>query len=117
MSHDTILLLCAVAAIAIVVMLILLLKMHAFLALTIGSLFMGVASGLGLGKTTTSFTTGVGTTLAGVGLILALGTMLGKLLAESGGAAQIAETVLRRSGTQRVPWAMALIAMIVGIPL
>jgi GntP family gluconate:H+ symporter len=117
MSHDTILLLCAVAAIAVVVLLIVLLKMHAFLALTIGSLFMGIVAGLGLGKTAESFTKGVGTTLAGVGLILALGTMLGKLLAESGGARQIAATVLRRSGPQRVPWAMALIAMIIGIPL
>jgi GntP family gluconate:H+ symporter len=117
MSHDTVLLLSAVAAIAIVVLLIVLLKMHAFLALTIGSLFMGIAAGLGLDKTTTSFTGGVGTTLAGVGLILALGTMLGKLLAESGGANQIASTVLRGTGPRRVPWAMALIAMIVGIPL
>jgi GntP family gluconate:H+ symporter len=95
MSHDTILLLWAVAAIAVVVLLIVLVKMHAFLALTIGSLFMGVASGFGLSKTVDSFTKGVGTTLAGVGLILALGTMLGKLLAESGGARQIAVTVLR----------------------
>jgi GntP family gluconate:H+ symporter len=43
--------------------------------------------------------------------------MLGKLLADSGGAQQIAQTVLRSSGIQRVPWAMALIAMLVGIPL
>jgi gluconate:H+ symporter, GntP family len=117
MSHNTVLLLSAVAAIAIIVLLIVLLKLHAFLALTIGSLFMGIAAGLGLAKTTDSFTKGVGTTLAGVGLILALGTMLGKLLAESGGANQIATTVLRGTGPRRVPWAMALIAMIVGIPL
>jgi GntP family gluconate:H+ symporter len=43
--------------------------------------------------------------------------MLGKLLAESGGANQIATTVLRGTGPRRVPWAMALIAMIIGIPL
>jgi GntP family gluconate:H+ symporter len=117
MSHDALLLVCAAAAVAIVVLLIVLFKMHAFLALTIGSLFMGVASAFGLANTTASFTKGFGSTLGSVGLVLALGTMLGKLLAESGGASQIASTVLRRSGTRGVPWAMALIAMVIGIPL
>jgi GntP family gluconate:H+ symporter len=117
MSHDTVLLVSAAAAVALVVLLIVVLKMHAFLALTIGSLFMGVASAYGLDKTIASFTKGVGATLGSVGLVLALGTMLGKLLSESGGANQIATTVLRRSGTRGVPWAMALIAMIIGIPL
>jgi GntP family gluconate:H+ symporter len=117
MSHDTLLLLCAAAAVAIVVGLIVALKMHAFLALTIGSLFMGLASGFGLDKSVASFIKGFGGTLGSVGLVLALGTMLGKLLAESGGASQIASTVLGRTGARGVPWAMALIAMIVGIPL
>ena len=117
MSHDTLLLLCAAAAVAIVVALIVALKMHAFLALTIGSLFMGLASGFGLDKSVASFIKGFGGTLGSVGLVLALGTMLGKLLAESGGASQIASTVLGRTGARGVPWAMALIAMIIGIPL
>jgi GntP family gluconate:H+ symporter len=117
MSHDTLLLIWAVVAIALVVLLIVVLKMHAFLALTLGALFMGVASGIGLDKTVASYLLGVGTTLGNVGVVLALGTMLGKLLAESGGAHQIASTVLSRTRTDRVPWAMALIAMIVGIPL
>ena len=60
---------------------------------------------------------GAGDVLGNVGLILALGTMLGKLLAESGGAERIASTLLARSGPERVPWTMALIAFIVGIPL
>ena len=116
-SHDTWLLVWAGISIAIVIVLIAFAKMHAFLALMIGALFMGIVAGLGLSKDLESFKLGFGATLASVGIVLALGTMLGKLLAESGGAKQIAQTVLRRSGPAKVPWAMALIAMILGIPL
>jgi GntP family gluconate:H+ symporter len=117
-GDDTLLVLYALIAIAGVIALITSpLRLHAFIALLIGAIFMGLAAGLGPEKTVESLQDGVGSTLGNVGVVLALGTMLGKLLAESGGAAQIAETVLSRSGPRRVPWAMALIAMIVGIPL
>jgi GntP family gluconate:H+ symporter len=117
-GHDTLLLVYALVAVAGIILLITTkLRMHAFLALLIGSLFVGLAAGLPPGKVVSSFETGVGGVLGNVGLVLALGTMLGKLLAESGGAEQIASTVLSRSGPRRVPWAMAVIAMIVGIPL
>src|SRR3954449_3328707 len=117
-AHDTRLVLYALIAIAGVIALITLpLRLHAFIALLIGALFMGLAAGLGPTKTIASLQDGVGTTLGNVGVVLALGTMLGKLLAESGGASQIAATVLGRSGRKGIPWAMALIAMIVGIPL
>jgi GntP family gluconate:H+ symporter len=116
-ARDTELLLYALLAIAGIVALITVAKMHAFLALTAGSIFVGLIAGHGAAKTITSYESGVGSTLGYVGVIVALGTMLGKLLAESGGAQQIAQTVLRSSGIRRVPWAMALIAMLVGIPL
>jgi len=116
-GHDTELVVYAALAIAAVVVLVAWLKLHPFLALLIGGLGMGLAAGLGPDKDVESFTGGAGDTLGTVGLILGLGTMLGKLLAESGGADRIAQTVLDRSGTDRVTWAMALIAMIVGIPL
>src|SRR2546421_5764201 len=116
-SHDTKLLVDAAAGIAVIVVLITVARLHAFLALTVGSILVGLAAGHGAGHTVTSFENGVGSTLGYVGVIVALGTMLGKLLAESGGADQIARTVLAHSGIRRVPWAMALIAMVVGIPL
>jgi GntP family gluconate:H+ symporter len=116
-SHDTTLLIWAVLGIALIILLVTWLRMHAFPALMIGSLFVGLVAGLGPADTITSFEKGVGAVLGSVGLILALGTMLGKLLAESGGADRIAATVLARSGPRRIPWAMALIAMIVAIPL
>ncbi|PYI68545.1 gluconate transporter [Arthrobacter livingstonensis] len=106
----------AAIGIAIVVLLIVWVKMHAFLALTIGSLFVGIGSGIALDKVTGSYETGVGGVLGYVGILIALGAMLGKLLADSGGADKVVETLLRgRPAT--LPWKMALIAGIIGIPM
>ena len=52
-----------------------------------------------------------------VGLLIALGAMLGKLLAESGGADKIVDTLVDRSGPRLIPWAMALVAVIVALPM
>ncbi|NVM93705.1 SLC13 family permease [Arthrobacter wenxiniae] len=115
-GHDTQVLVVAAIGIAIVVLLIVWIKMHAFLALTIGALFVGIGSGIALNKVTTSYETGVGGVLGYVGILIALGAMLGKLLADSGGADKVVETLLRgRPAT--LPWKMALIAGIIGIPM
>lgn len=52
-----------------------------------------------------------------MGVLIALGAILGKLLADSGGADQIVDTILARTGERRLPWAMALIAGLIGLPL
>ena len=115
-GHDTQVLIVAIIGIGIVVALIVWLKMHAFLALTIGALFVGIFSGIALADVTTSYETGVGTVLGYVGVLIALGAMLGKLLADSGGADKVVDTLLRgRPAT--LPWKMALIAGIIGIPM
>ncbi len=116
-GNDTELVVYALVAIAAVVLLVAWVKVHPFVALLMGALFMGLAGGLGPGKVLDSVKGGAGDTLGNVGIILALGTMLGKLMAESGAADRLAETVLDRSGPERIPWAMAFVAMIVGIPL
>ncbi|MFI5979701.1 gluconate:H+ symporter [Streptomyces sp. NPDC051555] len=105
------------AGIALIVLLITRLKMHAFLALTIGSLALGVLAGAPLDKTITSFTAGLGSTVAGVGVLIALGAILGKLLADSGGADEIVDTILARAKGRAMPWAMVLIASVIGLPL
>jgi GntP family gluconate:H+ symporter len=115
-AHDTQVLIVAAAGIAILVVLIVWLKLHAFLALTIGALFVGVGSGIPLEKVTASYENGVGGVLGYVGVLIALGAMLGKLLADSGGADKLVETLLRgRPAT--LPWKMALVASIIGIPM
>ncbi|MFI8899902.1 gluconate:H+ symporter [Streptomyces virginiae] len=105
------------AAIALIVLLITRLKLHAFLALTVGSLALGVLAGAPLAKTVASFTAGLGATVAGVGVLIALGAILGKLLADSGGADEIVDTILARARGRAMPWAMVLIASVIGLPL
>jgi gluconate:H+ symporter, GntP family len=116
-AHDTRLMVAALAGIALIVVLITAAKMHPFLALVLGSALVGIASGVGVGDVITNFEKGVGDTLKEVGLLIALGAMLGKLLAESGGADRIVDTLVTRSGKRMVPWAMALVAMIIGLPM
>jgi gluconate:H+ symporter, GntP family len=109
--------LAALAGFAVIVLLITRWKVHAFLALTIGSGVLGVVAGASLADTVASFTTGLGATVASVGTLIALGAILGKLLADSGGADQIVDTILARTSKKRLPWAMALIAGLIGLPL
>ncbi|NML54519.1 gluconate transporter [Streptomyces sp. R302] len=105
------------AGIAVIVLLITKFKLHAFLALTIGSLALGAFAGAPLADTITSFSTGLGNTVAGVGVLIALGAILGKLLADSGGADQIVDTILAKASKRSMPWAMVLIASVIGLPL
>jgi len=115
-SHDTQVLVVTAIGIAIVVLLITLLKMHGFIALTLGSLFVAIGSGIPLGDVAGVFETGVGDVLGTVGVLVVLGAMLGKLLADSGGADEIVDKILR-GGTGSLPWRMALIAFLIGIPM
>ncbi|MFC7844178.1 GntP family permease [Streptomyces sp. NPDC057382] len=105
------------AGIAVIVLLITKFKLHAFLALTIGSLALGATAGAPLDKVLTSFSAGLGSTVAGVGVLIALGAILGKMLADSGGADEIVDTILAKAGGRSMPWAMVLIASVIGLPL
>ncbi|MFB7947853.1 gluconate:H+ symporter [Kitasatospora phosalacinea] len=111
------LLLAVLLSIGAIVLLITRLKLHPFLALTLGSGLLAAVAGAPFDKLLASFSTGFGATVASVGLLIGLGAMLGKLLADSGGANTIADTVLARTGPKLLPWAMALIAAVLGLPL
>lgn len=107
----------ALIGIAVIVVLITRFPVHPFLGLTIGSLVVAAIAGLPIGDAVESFTTGFGSTAAGVGTLLALGAMFGKLLAGSGGADQIVDTIVGRSSTRGLPWAMAAVGALIGLPM
>jgi GntP family gluconate:H+ symporter len=117
LSHNTSLLLCALAAVLGLVILVARFKLNAFLALILASLFVGLCSGMELPRIAEAFRDGVGKVLGDIAMVVGLGTVLGKLLAESGGAPVVAHTLIRALGEARLPWAMMLIAFIVGIPV
>lgn len=114
---DTFLMIDALVTIVGLILLITKLKVHPFVALTLAAGFLGLTSGMPVAKVMKSFQDGFGGVLGFVGIVLALGTMLGKLMADSGGADQIAQTLIRWFGVRYVHWAMMFSAFLVGIPL
>lgn len=103
--------------IAVIVVLIAWTKLHPFLALTFGGLTVGLVAGLPLATSLGNFTKGFGETTAGVGMLIALGAIFGKLLADSGGADQIVDTIVGRASPRVLPWAMAAVGAIIGLPM
>jgi GntP family gluconate:H+ symporter len=117
LSHHASLLIFALLSVVGLVVLIARFRMNAFVALVLASLAMGLTAGMGLSEVATAFQNGVGKILGGIGMIIGLGTLLGKLLAESGGAHVVADTLIRKLGENRLPWTMLLVAFLVGIPV
>jgi GntP family gluconate:H+ symporter len=111
------LILAFLAGIAVIVVLITVVKLHPFLALMFGGLTVGLTAGESLSKDLKSFTDGFGSTAASVGILIALGAMFAKLLADSGGADQIVDTIVSHSSPRMLPWAMALVGAIIGLPM
>jgi GntP family gluconate:H+ symporter len=75
------------------------------------------AAGVPTDKVISNFESGVGSTLQEVGLLIALGAMLGRLLADSGGSDAVIDTLLSRTRHALLPWAMMLVAVIIGLPM
>ena len=128
--HEWKLITLALAAIGVLVLLVTRLKINAFISLIIAALVVGggvvllgqpvkSASGqlvpyslLGIAK---SLQDGLGATLGGIAAVLGLGTMLGKLLAESGGAEVLAKRFAALFGPQRIQWCVIVLALAVGL--
>src|SRR3954470_355057 len=116
-ENNTQLILAALLGIATVVVLITVLKVHPFVSLILGSAVLGVIAGVAPTDIITSFTTGLGATTGSVGLLIALGAMIGGLLTHSGGADRIVTSIVDRVSPRALPWAMGGVAALIGIPL
>ncbi len=103
--------------IALIVVLITVVKLNPFLALILGALTVGAVAGENLTDVIASFIAGFGTTAAGVGVLIALGAIFAKLLADSGGADQVVDTIVGRASGRALPWAMAAVGAIIGLPM
>lgn len=116
-SHGTVLLLTALCAVIALIVLIARYKANPFIALMSVSIALAMVTGMPLPTIVHSFENGVGGTLGHIAIVVGLGTMLGKMMAESGGADQIAHTLIDLFGEKRVPWAMVVIGFLVGLPV
>ena len=117
MSHDARLLLYALGAVIVLIALIARFKLHPLIALTGVSLAMGAVAGMAPAAIVKAFQDGVGNALGFIAIVVGIGTMLGKIMAESGAAARIATTLMSWFGEQRVHWALMFVAFILGIPV
>jgi gluconate:H+ symporter, GntP family len=105
------------AAVVALILLIAWARLNAFVALTVISLVVGAGSGMPLGTVVRAFQEGVGSTLGFIAVVIGLGTMVGKMLAESGGADVVADRLIRLFGLRRVHWTIALVAFVIGLPM
>jgi GntP family gluconate:H+ symporter len=117
MTPDTRLILYAVLAVVALIVLIARFRVHPFIALVVVSLAMGAAAGMPLSAAVKAFQDGVGGVLGFIAVVVGLGTMLGKMMAESGAATRIASTLIDWFGVRRVHWALMIVAFILGIPV
>ncbi|MFE7421210.1 GntP family permease [Rhodococcus sp. NPDC057529] len=107
----------AVVGVAVIIALITWLKLHPFLALSIGAVGVGIGAGLGATDSVKSFVEGFGATMGSVGILIGFGAMFGKLLADSGGADRVVDTLVGRAGPRTLPWMMALVGAVIGLPM
>ena len=105
------------ACIAALILLISWGKINPFLAFLVISIVAGLLLGIPFTKIVGSVQKGMGDTLGSLVIIVVLGAMLGKLVADSGAAQKIAEVMMNAFGVRYIQWALVVTGFIVGIPL
>jgi Gnt-I system high-affinity gluconate transporter len=103
--------------VALLLLLMIRFKLNGFIALILVALAVALLLGMPVGNVIATIENGVGDTLGGLALIIGFGAMLGKLLADYGGAQRIASTLIEKSGRQYIQWAVVLTGFIVGFAL
>jgi len=111
------LLILTIAAIALLLFLILVVKLHAFLAMLMASMALGLAAGMQPVALLKSIQSGFGDALGFIAVVVGLGAMIGRYIEESGGGRSLAEWLLERFGRDRAVLALFLAAYLVGLPL
>ncbi len=92
-------------------------KFNPLLAFLVVSIIAGLLLGIPFNKIISSVQKGLGDTLGSLALIIALGAMLGKLVAETGAAQKIAAVMMNAFGEKYIQWALVVTGFIIGIPL
>jgi gluconate transporter len=104
-------------AVVLLLVLVLAVRLHAFVALLVTSLVTAVLGGVPLSDVAGVVEEGMGSTLGYIATVIGLGAMVGEMLRHTGGAEEIANTLLRSFGDDRAPWALSLTGLLVAIPV
>ncbi len=110
-------LLIVISGILLLFILIAKFKLNPFITFIIVSLFVGIAEGMEPVAVVDSIQKGIGNILGFLVIILGLGAMLGKLVADSGAAQRITTKLVEKFGKKNIQWAVVLTGFIVGIPM
>lgn len=92
-------------------------NIHPFLAFLMAAIFAGLLLGMPATKMVNAIQKGMGDTIGTLITIVVLGAMLGKLIAESGAAQQIASVLAKAFGVKYIQWALLITGFIVGSTL
>lgn len=111
------LILLTLASIAVLLFLILYLRLHAFLALLLTSMGLGLACGMPPLKVLKSIQSGFGEALGFIAVVVALGAIIGRFLEHSGGGRALADWLLRVFGKEHAVWAVLTAAFLIGLPI
>ena len=114
---DNLIFLWLAISIALILFSILKLKLNPAIALVLGSIFMGLASGLGATDTVSTIGSGFGNLMTGIGLSVGFGVILGQLLSDSGGAKVIAKTMISATSEKYALYALGITAFLLSIPV
>lgn len=108
-----------IVALGIIVLLILIMKcnLNTFISLIVVSFLIAFALGMPISQVVSSIQAGMGNTLGGIALVFGLGAILGKFIADAGGAQRIAMTLINKFGEKRIQWAVVSAGFILGIAL
>jgi gluconate transporter len=116
-ENGAFLILLTVVSLAFLLFLILVVKLHAFLALLLCSMAMGLGAGMPPDKVLKSIQTGFGDALGFIAVVVGLGAMIGRFLEYSGGGRALADWLLEKFGKERAAWAVLVAAFLVGLPI
>lgn len=106
-----------VFSIAILIYLTIKVKLHPFFALTIAAFTFGIVTGQSIPDIVDAFSSGLGGTISGIGIVIAIGTVLGALLEKSGAAETMAASILRITGPKKAALGLAVTGYFVSIPV
>jgi len=93
------------------------LRINAFISFLIVSILAGILLGIPLDKVASSVEKGIGDVLGSLTIIITVGAMLGKLVAESGAAQKIATVMMKICGEKYIQWGVVATGFLIGIPL
>lgn len=108
------LLISAAVGIFLLLFLIMKFKLHPVISMMIAAIVIGIGAGMPLDLMVTTVEKGVGTTLQHIALLIGLGSMFGGILEVSGGAQQVAQTLIGKFGQKKAGWALGLTGIVIG---